>query len=158
MSAGAPGFRRILCATDFSDASKHGWELAVRLAGQGGASVGLVHVVPEFSHLDALTGISDSMFKALTRAGRASARSRLQDFVERAQRSGVLARPFVGAGLPWEEILRIARTRKADLIVIGAHGRRASAGSGGVAERVVRFSSCPVLVARGRRPRNGRRK
>jgi len=60
---------------------------------------------------------------------------------------GVLAH-----GDPSQEILRVAKTQKADLIVMATHGRcglsRVLLGS--VAEKVVRLSPVPVLTVSGR--------
>jgi len=54
-------------------------------------------------------------------------------------------------GVPYERIVRAARSKRAGLIVIGTHGRtglsRVFVGS--VAERVVRLAPCPVLTVRG---------
>jgi len=60
---------------------------------------------------------------------------------------GVLAH-----GEPWKEILNAAKTHKADLIVMGTHGRRGLSRVflGSVAERVVRLSPVPVLTVSGR--------
>ena len=53
-------------------------------------------------------------------------------------------------GVPHEEIVALAQDERADLIVIGTHGRgginRALLGS--VADRVVRLAPCPVLTVR----------
>ena len=59
---------------------------------------------------------------------------------------------LVDAGVAAEQIVRLARARRADLIVMGTHGRtgftRALLGS--VAARVVALAACPVLTVRGR--------
>jgi len=53
-------------------------------------------------------------------------------------------------GVPAEEVLRVARRQRADLLVLGTHGRtglrRALMGS--VAERIVSQARCPVLTVR----------
>jgi len=53
-------------------------------------------------------------------------------------------------GLPADEILRAARRARADLVVMGTHGRRGVSRlfMGSVAERVVRESRVPVLTVR----------
>jgi nucleotide-binding universal stress UspA family protein len=52
--------------------------------------------------------------------------------------------------VPHDEIVALATDERADLVVIGTHGRggvnRALLGS--VADRVVRLSPCPVLTIR----------
>lgn len=59
-------------------------------------------------------------------------------------------RTIVGHGDVADEIVRIAETEKADLIVTATHGttgwRRFVFGS--VAEKVVRLAKCPVLTIR----------
>ena len=58
-------------------------------------------------------------------------------------------------GYPSEKILEIAEQVKADMILMGARGLRATFGIllGGVAQQVVEYASCPVLVSRA--PYNG---
>jgi hypothetical protein len=53
-------------------------------------------------------------------------------------------------GVPDEEIVELARTSHADLIVLGTHGRTGLARllMGSTAERVVRHACCPVMVVR----------
>lgn len=57
---------------------------------------------------------------------------------------------IVRQGNPFEEIAKVARTINADLIAISTHGYTGlkHVYMGSVAERVVRFAPCPVLVLR----------
>ncbi len=56
----------------------------------------------------------------------------------------------VQMGRPFIEIIRYAREKKIDLIVLGTHGRSGLKHVllGSVAERVVRKAPCPVLTIR----------
>ena len=56
----------------------------------------------------------------------------------------------IAAGHPAEAIVRVAQERKADLIVMGTHGRTGLQHVllGSVAEKVVRLAPCPVLTVR----------
>lgn len=56
----------------------------------------------------------------------------------------------LGSGSPAEKIIEIAETEKSDLIVLGAKGLRATLGIllGGVAQQVVEYADCPVLIVR----------
>jgi nucleotide-binding universal stress UspA family protein len=56
----------------------------------------------------------------------------------------------VTEGWPPEEIVKIARKRRADLIVVGTHGRAGMRRLllGSVAERVILLAPCPVLTVR----------
>jgi nucleotide-binding universal stress UspA family protein len=53
-------------------------------------------------------------------------------------------------GSPAEKIIEIAQTKKSNLIVLGAKGLRATLGIllGGVAQQVVEYAHCPVLLVR----------
>jgi nucleotide-binding universal stress UspA family protein len=55
-------------------------------------------------------------------------------------------------GIPHERIVRAARSTRADLVVIGTHGRSgfAKVMLGSVASRVVASATCPVLTVRGK--------
>jgi nucleotide-binding universal stress UspA family protein len=56
------------------------------------------------------------------------------------------------AGPPAKEIVRVARSVGADLVIVGTHGRRGVRRLvlGSVAEEVLRSAPCPVLVVRGK--------
>ena len=55
-------------------------------------------------------------------------------------------------GAAHEQIARIAKTKRADLVVMGTHGRSGFAKLflGSVAGRVVTAAPCPVLTVKGR--------
>ena len=64
----------------------------------------------------------------------------------------------MGEGEISREILRLARAFRADLLVIGTHGRSGLERmfTGSVAGRLVQTSALPVMVVRGR-PRAGKK-
>jgi nucleotide-binding universal stress UspA family protein len=64
--------------------------------------------------------------------------------------SGFRVETELKLGSPAEVILGHAETQKPDLIVLGAKGLRATAGIflGGVAQQVVEYACCPVLIVR----------
>ena len=61
------------------------------------------------------------------------------------------SRPLL-EGVPHARIAQAARSKKADMVVIGTHGRTGFAKLflGSVASRVVAVSRCPVLTVKGR--------
>jgi universal stress protein A len=77
----------------------------------------------------------------------AEAESRLQTL---AAGQSVAVETLVVWGSPPVEICRIAQERRVDLIVMGTHGRTGLAHLfiGSVAERVVRYAPCSVLIVR----------
>ena len=81
----------------------------------------------------------------------------LNQTCNRLRKKGLHAKPELQLGFPTEKFLRYAEEQMPDLIVIGAKGLRASPGIlvGGVAQQVVEYAPCPVLVVRA--PYNGLR-
>lgn len=79
----------------------------------------------------------------------------LNQTCNRLRRKGLHAVPELLLGFPTEKFLKYAEEQKPDLIIIGAKGLRATVGIlvGGVAQQVVEYAPCPVLVVRA--PYNG---
>jgi nucleotide-binding universal stress UspA family protein len=141
-------FRRIVHGSDFSAASRPAFRKAVDLAKANGAPLMIVHVLPVLPLLpDAY--MAASTYDQLTAAQRNQAQKQLNRLVARAKAAGARASARVlDGGVAAERIVRFARSRRADLIVMGTHGRtgltRALLGS--VAARVVALAACPVLT------------
>ena len=70
--------------------------------------------------------------------------------VDVAAREGIKASSLLAKGRPYEQIIHLAKGLKAELIVMGTFGRRGVERIliGSVAERVIEYSTCPVLVVR----------
>lgn len=146
-------FRRILCATDFSPASRGALRLAVALAGKSRARLLIAHVVSPVGILDVEAIVRPRIRAALEAAMRRSAEKRLAALLARARRSHVAAEAIVLSGVPDEALTRAARRSRVDLVVMGTHGRsgveRVLLGS--VASKVIATAPCPVLTVRARR-------
>jgi nucleotide-binding universal stress UspA family protein len=138
--------KSILVATDFSDISERATAYAVDLARLLGARVTFLHVyeIPVYSFFDgALVATSD-----LAASVSAAADGAMATLVAKQKASGVPVEGMVRVGPPADEVQRVAEEVKADMIVVGTHGRRglARAFLGSVAEIVVRTSTRPVVV------------
>ena len=142
-------FRRILVATDFSEASLPAWDCALSLAADNGADLFLVHAHEPLNFVDT-SGIVPGQFEEWDEAVRAKSNERLDVLVARARQVGVRAHRSVEAGNADEAIIRAARDLETDLIVMGTHGRTGISRMflGSVASRVVATASCPVLTVR----------
>ena len=142
-------FYRIVVATDFSECAQEAWELARRIAAAPGSALVLTHVLTEVPLYG--EGVFNIETARKVRDGaRQWAEAALEDWVGKARAAGLSARAALRTGVPHEEIVALAQDERADLIVIGTHGRgginRALLGS--VADRVVRLAPCPVLTVR----------
>jgi nucleotide-binding universal stress UspA family protein len=81
------------------------------------------------------------------------AEQRLSAFASSTATSGLEVTAEVLIGGPSQAIVERAAAPDVDVIVMGTHGRAGITHFliGSVAERVVRYAPCPVLVARERR-------
>jgi len=149
-------YKRILVPVDGSSTSARGLAEAMKLARNARAKLLLLHVIEEYAILavpDAGANIGP-MLDSLKRAGRTT----LGKVERSARRLGVhpetmLVEDF--AGRVATAIVDRAKRWRADLIVMGTHGRRGlnRVLLGSDAELVVRYSTVPVLLvpARGRK-------
>jgi universal stress protein A len=142
--------KRVLVATDFSDASSAALAYARAFAEHFSASIHLLHVLEDLAshawttevYVAALPGVHEEMER--------QARERLEQQLSADDRQRYGAVLALRGGSPFVEIVRYAREERIDLIVMGTHGRGAIAHMllGSVAERVVRKAPCPVLTVR----------
>jgi nucleotide-binding universal stress UspA family protein len=145
---GTGGWQWIIHPTDFSVAGEAAFAQALEIAGREGAELILVHV------LEPISPFPDGDYRTRRRELRTvletTARRALDPLLSRAKQARVAASGVVMEGWPPEEIVRLARKRRADLIVIGTHGRRGMKRLllGSVAERVILLAPCPVLTVR----------
>ncbi len=145
--------RRILHPTDFSTASTAAFTKAVEFAKMNRADLVVLHVIPPPVPIAAGDAyMAPQVYEDLDRSARAYASEKLTGLVTRAKKAGVAASALVRSGIVPDEIVRAARSRRADLIVIGTHGRTGLAKLflGSVAARVVATATSPVMTVRGR--------
>lgn len=145
--------RRILHPSDFSRASGAAFKKAIEMAKAGRAELTVVHVVSPVLPMAAGDGyVSPKMYEEITASTRAWAQKQLDKLLAKAKQAGVRAKGFVLEGSAHEQIARFARSKHADLLVMGTHGRSGLAKLflGSVAGRVVAAAPCPVLTVKGR--------
>lgn len=145
-------FKRILVPVDGSSTSNRGVEQAVKLARSDGATLCLLHVVDErviVQYAEGLAGVSEQVLASL----RANGQKVLAKAQAAAERQGVKCKTVlvenVMGGVA-DIIVDRAKRERADVIVMGTHGRRGLTRLvlGSDAEGVVRNSPVPVLLVR----------
>ena len=150
--------KRVLVAIDFSKLSHEALSYAVDLAAQVGARVHVLYVVEpvEFTGVDVFGGAPIATQAIVDEHLRQAKRE-----MERLRRGKLAkvpgAKASVELGRPAERIVALGGSGRANLVVLGTHGRSGLAHlvMGSVAERVVRHARCPVLVVPSR-PGRGR--
>jgi len=88
--------------------------------------------------------------KRVYEATRKWAEESIEHWAGTARDKGLKVRTVLRSGVPYREVVALATDERADLVLMGTHGRggldRALLGS--VADRVVRLAPCPVLTVR----------
>ena len=141
---------RILVPTDFSDSSKRALEYALDIAKVSSCDLFVVHVVETFGTEGSAVCSLSVQEKFEPEAIRTRA-AKMAEFLRDAGDVAHLTYRFVLVGAPASEIIKFAREREMDLIVMGTHGRKGASRFffGSVAEKVVRLAPCPVLTVKG---------
>jgi len=142
-------FAKILLPSDFSECSAEAARAARRLAEHFGSDLLVLHVMDEPAALDPMFR-GDVPIELLRARMEAYCKGEMERFVaSRLEGIPRVSTRFV-SGVPYREILRVARETGTGLIVIGTHGRTGVEHVifGSTAEKVVRLAPCPVLSVR----------
>jgi nucleotide-binding universal stress UspA family protein len=145
--------KNILVPTDFSDFSKYALNYAIGFARTFGAKITLINVTPE-RELDSLRQVSTffepGQLEKLLKERESEDRRQLDEFIPPELKKGIEVENIHTVGIPFLDIIRTAKKKKVDLIIIATHGRSGLSHMlfGSVAEHVVRKASCPVLSIR----------
>jgi nucleotide-binding universal stress UspA family protein len=140
--------RRILYPSDFSPASRPAFRRAVELAKSLRSQLLIVHVMGP-APIIGEGYITPETVEMLLQSQHQLAQRQLRVLVTRAKAAGVRASGLLlETGMPHEQIVRVARRKRADMIVMGTHGRSGLTRLllGSVAARVIATAKCPVLT------------
>jgi len=142
--------KRVLVATDFSDAADAAFAYGREIARTFGATLEVLHVVENVYASLAVEGFA-AADPDLQQSLEEAARKRLNEVLCDEDRAELHAKPVIlVSSAPAFAIATYARDAGIDLVIMGTHGRRGVAHflMGSVAERVVQIAPCPVLTVR----------
>jgi len=150
--ASAVHIERILCPVDFSEVSAKAYRYAQSIAAHYRAELTLHHVVELWQHPESDFAPGAAECEGFRNSLISKGERELRAFLEKS--GGVRPACAVEEGMAPDAILAMARTRAANLIVMGTHGRRGFDHFmlGSVTERVLRHAPCPVLAIPKRAP------
>lgn len=144
-------FRKILVPLDGSPLAESVIDYVERIADPARTTVTLLRVVAPVNPAS-LVRLDESAAHRMIGEQRAKAEQYLERIRARLKRRRIAARTVVRAGDPAAIIVDRARAEGVDLIALSTHGRTGLRRllMGSVAEAVLRKSSVPVVLARGR--------
>jgi nucleotide-binding universal stress UspA family protein len=157
-------FRRILVPIDGSTTSNRGLEEAIGLASDQKAKICLLHVIDELvvtGGADGMMYVPPSYIDEFIRALREGGKKLLAGAEAKVRKRGIEVEPVlletVGRRVA-DQIIKQAKKWRADVIVLGTHGRRGLSRvvMGSDADMVVRETPVPVLLVRS--PRRSRKR
>ncbi len=153
-------YQRILVPVDGSHTSTLGLQEAIRLAKDQRARLRIIHVVDELvvaQNFDGFVNTGD-LLDALRAAGKKALQNALALAHQHDLKAETALFESVGGGVS-EIIVKEAKKWRADLIVMGTHGRRGVTRMvlGSDAEAILRVTPVPVLLVRSpdRKKRRG---
>ena len=138
------GFKHVLIATDFSNASQQALAYALAIARRYGSSLSIVHAIPPGPRdpipLEALPReLNRRQFDAEEQMKRLGENLRLEDLNYHT---------LLQQGPVWDVLASVIQRESVDLLVLGTHGRGGlkKLALGSVAEAALRLAPCPVLT------------
>jgi universal stress protein A len=140
--------RTVMVASDFSPASRAAFARAVELAKANRARLLVMHALTLVPPMLGGEYIPPQAWDRIEAAGHAQARDRIKALVAKAKRAGVRAAGLVMVGSPYEVIVRAARSKRVDVLVLGTHGRTSCHASSWGAWRRASWRRRPVRCSR----------
>ncbi len=143
---------KILCPIDFSDNSNAALDMALQLAETNKAALHLIYVLPKMNYYDwTLTGatplIDNDLFEQMDKDAREKSNA-LVEKIKNEHPQMLITAEIDELNSPADGVLNAAKTFKADMIVMGSHGRKGFDRilMGSVAESVMRNADCSVVI------------
>ena len=139
--------KKVMIPTDGSDYSMRAAEYGISLGRMLNAEITIVYVIDTVA-LDKISkaGEKENVESELRQDG-----ERYLRFIKGlSEKANLKTSTLLLRGSPFEQIVHLAKSMNVDLIVMGTYGRRGTDRilMGSVAERVIEYAHCPVLVVR----------
>jgi nucleotide-binding universal stress UspA family protein len=139
--------QKILWPTDFSGSAKQALNYVTSLTQKYGAEIHILFVIEDLSgHKDWYGEFEQAHVDKLIEWENKKAGERLDQICSHHLEGCPLYFKHIAVGDPAQEILKLADTEGVDMIVMSTRGARGRFRFGGVAEKVVRNASVPVVA------------
>jgi nucleotide-binding universal stress UspA family protein len=144
-----PTYKKVLFCTDFSENADYAFEFAYGIAKRDEGLLYILHVIPENPHQAFAEGImnTETLEKIHKEFEENLANNYREHYIKKID-NGIPYEIVTKSGREDDEIIKFAEKEKADLIVMGTHGRTGieHVFFGSVAEKVLRHSPFPLFV------------
>ena len=142
--------RRVLFASDLSETSSKAVATAVALAKLSGGKLTMLHVIATVPRVVPQQFIDTATWDQIDAQNRRGGERQFAKLVAKLKKAYPNVKGLIVEGEPVREIVRAARSTRADLLVVGTHGRHGLTKLllGSVAARVVASAPCPVVTVR----------
>ena len=144
-----PKYKKVLFCTDFSENADYAFEFAYGIAKRDDGLLYILYVIPDNPHRAYAEGIipGDILEKVDKKFEEDLANNYREHYVKKIE-GGVKYEVVTRSGREDNEILEFAKKEKADIIVMGTHGRTGieHVFFGSIAEKVLRHSPFPVFI------------
>ena len=140
--------KNILLPTDFSNLSLSAARYAIDLAKQYGARIHFLNVLEKTPPILAIRSLDLSEEKIIKTIDE-DARNSINKALEKINiDKSIEILPVIRKGIDFQVIIEYCESNNIDLIVIATHGRTGILHTllGSVAEKVIRYATCAVLV------------
>jgi nucleotide-binding universal stress UspA family protein len=144
-------FKRILVPLDGSELSETALPMALSLAEKYHGQIILLRAVEQTTSLSYVTHANALQLRARLIASLSmEVHLYLRDKQQELGKQGFNVEILVADGSPAESIIEAATSRGIDLVVMSTHGRGGVARwtAGSVADKVLRYCPCPILLVR----------
>jgi len=145
-------FKHVLIPTDGSELSQKAIRIGVELAKFHGARVTGVHAIPDYHLMIAYEGAFDPVTEErIEKEARMRAENYLGFIKKTAAEAGVPCETVCETSdHPYDAILKVAKAKDCDLILLHSHGRKGLAAVllGSETRKVLTYSKIPVMVVR----------
>jgi nucleotide-binding universal stress UspA family protein len=147
MSSNFKNIQKILIPTDGSDYSMRAAEYGISIAKMLDAQIMVVYVIDDVV-LDQISKVTEH--EDVERELKQDGQRHINYVLGLAEKESVKATSLLAKGRPFDQIVHLAKEQNMDLIVMGTYGLRGAERIliGSVAERVIEYSPCPVLVVK----------
>jgi len=140
--------KNIIVTTDLSKLSFTAFEYAAGIAKQYSAKIHLVYVlekIPPFLAIRSFDVTEDQVMESMKNEAMEQLKKASSKL---SSESSLEVVPILRGGTDYDEIVKYSKEIDSDLIIITTHGRTGILHTllGSVAEKVIRYAKCPVLV------------